>query len=289
MEAAAFFIKRTKSRGAAPPAVGSVTVVGMEEEPFERVLGKQVGSIVRQRAEKEGVAFHMRDTVTEFVAAEEDESAVAELELRSGTVLPADIVIIGAGIIPATAWLEGAEGITTAEPRQGGGVICDEFLTAHASGDIYVAGDVAHFPFAHSKGPETASLRIEHYDVAMDHGRIAARNMLGKRVAYDVVPFFWTGLFGMSVRYAGHARRITDTIWHGTPDAQLGGKPVFTAYYVTDDHITGVVTVNDDPKAVACLELFRAGAMPSPEEVRSAASFDPVEALKAISARAGGD
>lgn len=278
MEAAAFLAKKTKSRNGTPAPVASVTVVGMETVPFERVLGTKIGGMIQQRAEAEGVRFYMQDVVNEFVPMEGDDSALGEVELRGGETLEADMVIIGAGIIPATGWLQNAAGVTIKEPRAGGGVQCDEFLCAHASGDVFVAGDVAHFPYAHATSDNTRNLRIEHYDVAMDHGRVAARNMLGRKVRYEVVPFFWTGLFNMKIRYAGHARTIDDVIIHGS----LGDsttKPAFTAYYVTGDVVSGAVTINDDPNAVACLELLRARAMPSAQELASSSSFDPVTYL----------
>jgi NADPH-dependent 2,4-dienoyl-CoA reductase/sulfur reductase-like enzyme len=278
MEAAAFLAKKTKSRKGLPAPVSSVTVVGMESVPFERVLGATIGGMIQQRAEAEGVRFHMKDVVNEFVALADDDSALGEVELRSGETLEADLVIIGAGIIPATGWLANAAGISIKEPRAGGGVQCDEFLCAHPSGDVFVAGDVAHFPYAHATSDDTRSLRIEHYDVAMDHGRVAARNMLGRKVPYEVVPFFWTGLFKLKIRYAGHARTIDDVIIHGSlGDAST--VPAFTAYYVTGEVISGAVTVNDDPNAVACLELLRARTMPSAQEIKSSSSFDPVKYL----------
>lgn len=61
---------------------------------------------------------------------------------------------------------------------------------------MYAAGDIATFPY-YKTGED---IRVEHWDVAMQQGRIAAKHMMGKMVPYDSVPFFWTMLLGKSVR-----------------------------------------------------------------------------------------
>lgn len=64
--------------------------------------------------------------------------------------------------------------------------------------DVFAAGDVARFPYN-----EDGLIRVEHWQVAQQQGRVAAENMLGLQRPYSDVPFFWTVLFGMSLRYAG--------------------------------------------------------------------------------------
>jgi apoptosis-inducing factor 3 len=147
--------------------------------------------------------------------------------------------------------------------------------------DVYAAGDLAFFPY---HGHAT---RIEHWDVAYDQGRVAARNMLGERVPYGSVPFFWTASFGKSLRYAGHCLKTDDLIVHGSLDGLADGG--FVAYYVTGDDVTAVATLNKDPQAVAAMELLRLGALPSPAELRAAPGTDLAVLLKAaVAAGAGG-
>lgn len=122
------------------------------------------------------------------------------------------------------------------------------------------------------------NIRIEHWDVAMDMGRVAARNMLGAQTPYRGVPFFWTGQFGKSVRYAGNAMAWDEVILQGRAD---GTDPKFVAYFVAPGGaaISAVATLDRDPQAVAAQELFRLGRMPTPAQVRgggggAAAEFD---------------
>lgn len=105
----------------------------------------------------------------------------------------------------------------------------------------------------------------------MDQGRVAALNMLDKQVIYETVPFFWTAQFGMSLRYAGHANQFDDIIVDGDLTAK---RPKFTAYFVQDEKIAAVATFNNDPQAVAALELLREGKMPSAEEIRVERTID---------------
>lgn len=130
-----------------------------------------------------------------------------------GETIPADLVVVGAGIIPSTGYLDEAEGVQL-NPR-GGGVIVDEHL--RACEDVYAAGDIAAFPYWAADGEIT---RVEHWDVAIQQGRIAARNMLGKGEPFRTVPFFWTQQYGakIRVRYAGHAREWDEQIFqYGKP------------------------------------------------------------------------
>ena len=69
-------------------------------------------------------------------------------------------------------------------------------------------------------------VRIEHWNVAQQQGRVAAKNMLGQNIKFEVVPYFWTSVFGKSLRYTGHALNFDDVIIEGSLDEQA-----FVAYY----------------------------------------------------------
>lgn len=277
MEAAAYLTQShtRENRATGKPDVASITVVGMEEEPFERVLGSEVGASMRALAAAKNVQFRMKALVSEFTESADRDGAVGSVLLKSGEVLPADLVIIGAGIIPATQLLEAVEGVKV----ERGGVEVDEYMCA--TRDVYVAGDIAKFPFKLAVHASSASIRVEHWNVAMDQGRIAARNMLGKLEPYCCVPFFWTSQFGANVRYAGNAMQWKTQIIQGKME---GDRPAYVVYFVTDeDRINAVMTVNKDPQGVAAYELLRMEKMPSPMEVRAAADvFDLVAHLNAV-------
>lgn len=143
MEAASYFAAKMKRDRSHQRLVANVTVIGMEEQPFERVLGRKVGKVMKRLAENAGITFYMKARVNEFLG--DDEGNVSEVELQnSPQSIVADVVVIGAGIIPATDYLEANSDITF----EGGAVVADSRLKA--AEDVYVAGDIAKFTFKHA-------------------------------------------------------------------------------------------------------------------------------------------
>lgn len=189
-----------------------VHVVGPESRPLERVLGPELGDFVRGLHEKKGVVFHLGRTVTSI----ETHRAV----LSDGSVLPADLVVIGVGVRPVTDLAEQA-GLALDK-----GVRVDEYLATSAPG-VWAAGDIARWPDRHTG----AAIRVEHWVVAQRQGQTAARNMLGHREPYTAVPFFWSQHYDVAINYVGHAERWDKLELDGDParldcavSYRLGGK-----------------------------------------------------------------
>jgi NADPH-dependent 2,4-dienoyl-CoA reductase/sulfur reductase-like enzyme/nitrite reductase/ring-hydroxylating ferredoxin subunit len=165
-----------------------VHVVAPEARPLERVMGPELGDVVRRLHEEQGVIFHLGETVTRL------EGRTARLS--GGASLAADLIVIGVGVRPAVALAEAA-GLSTDN-----GITTDEYLQTSASG-IFAAGDVARWPDPHSG----ERIRVEHWTVAERQGQTAARNILGQRKRHDTVPFFWSQHYDMAISYVGHAAR----------------------------------------------------------------------------------
>lgn len=182
-------------------------VVAPEAIPMERVLGREIGELVRSVHAARGVHFHLGTTPIAIDAA--------GVTLKAGAKVPADMVVIGVGVRPNLALAE------TAGLALDRGIAVNEYLETSVAG-IFAAGDLARWPDPHTG----EKIRVEHWVVAERQGQTAARNMLGRRERFDAVPFFWSMHHDMSILYVGHAER-----WDQIEiDGQVGNQDCRVTY-----------------------------------------------------------
>jgi NADPH-dependent 2,4-dienoyl-CoA reductase/sulfur reductase-like enzyme/nitrite reductase/ring-hydroxylating ferredoxin subunit len=184
-----------------------VRVAAPESAPLERVLGLQLGAYIRTLHEQHGVEFHLQAKPVRI-----DAGAVV---LDNGTSLPADLVVIGAGVRPRTE-LAVAAGLAIDR-----GVSVGEYLETSVAG-VYAAGDIARWSDPHTG----TRMRVEHWVVAERQGQTAARNILGQRERFDAVPYFWSQHYDVAVRCSGHAEQWDRIDVTGVP----GKGPASVAY-----------------------------------------------------------
>ena len=224
-----------------------VTVIAPEEVPFEALLGRDIGEMYRVMHQEHGVEFRLGHTVLSFTG----NSSVTGVELNDGTVIKADLVLVGIGVRPATGFLDGV-------PRmEDGGLAVDgKFMVADS---IHAAGDVAAVNDDRTGG----RIRIEHWRTAEQQGRCAGFAMAGKPVRYTVVPFFWTTQYGIHLRYGGHAKD-----WDGMiVDGDIPSRD-FIAYYTSGDKVVAAASMNRDVNMAVFEELMRDDRLPDADSVR---------------------
>jgi len=192
---------------------------------------------------------------------------VRSVTLDDGSELPADVVVIGIGVRPATGFVDGAERLPD------GGLSVDERL--RVAPGVWAAGDIAAWPAAHTG----RRVRIEHWRLALQHGRAAAFDIAGRGAPFTGVPFFWTQQYDTRCGHAGYAGDPARAIVAGRPEDRD-----FLAYYFPDgsavDRPCGLMGTRDTQIA-AFAELMRRGDLPTADEVRADPELDLTQRLRA--------
>ena len=199
-----------------------VHVIGPQARPLERLLGPELGDMVKAIHEEHGVQFHFGTS-----AAAIDERGVT---LKNGERIDAELVVAGIGVRPDVELAEQA-GLAVDN-----GILVDAYLQTNAPG-IFAAGDIARWPDPHTG----ASIRVEHWVVAERQGQTAARNIIGHGEPFDAVPFFWSQHYDVAIRYVGHAERWDRLQIDGDPRA----RDCEVTYY-QDRRKLAVATVSRD-------------------------------------------
>jgi len=196
----------------------SIDVVGQDSVPFESVLGKEVGRGLMKFHESKGVHFHMNAQVSKIVPSPDDSAKAAAVVVKSSAgerTLPADAIIMGVGVGPATEFLKSGQskGFEGALDKSGA-VLVDEYLRVKGLQGVYAIGDIAMYP-----QPGTGELRrIEHWNVAGNQGRATGKTIAeGKGQPYVKIPVFWSAQ-GQQLRYCGVGAGFEDVIIVGNPD-----------------------------------------------------------------------
>jgi apoptosis-inducing factor 3 len=225
-----------------------VTVVSPAALPFDRILGAEIGELFYQVHEERGVTFQMGRKVTHI----EGDGKVETVVLDNGDRLAADLVVVGIGVQPVTDFITGID-----LHERDRSIPVDEYLCAADS--VYAAGDIARFPDWRT----SESLRVEHWRIAAQHGRIAAYNMAGKPTKFRGVPVFWSMQYEFPIRYVGHAPEWDELII----DGDLTDRE-FIAFYVKADRVLAAASSQRDTETAAIVELIRLDKMPTPDELR---------------------
>ncbi|MEA2702546.1 MAG: hypothetical protein QOD63_491 [Actinomycetota bacterium] len=205
-----------------------VTVVEALPVPLAKAVGPAIGAALAELHREHGVA--LRTGVG--VAALEGAGRVERVALADGSVIDADLVVVGVGVKPQTAWLEGS-GLTLDD-----GVVCDAACVA-APG-VVAAGDVARWDNQLFGG----LMRVEHWTNAVEQGTAAATSLLaaaaGERpVAFAPVPYFWSDQYGLRIQYLGASRPGDEMV---VVDGSLDDRR-FVAVYGREGRIVAALAV----------------------------------------------
>src|SRR3954469_11693247 len=223
----------------------SVSILMLEEVTLEQHFGREVGEWVMAQLRSRGVEIHGGDELDRFEGAD---GHVTHVVSKAGLSLDAGCVVLGTGVMPDVMVARQA-GL---ELGPGGGVLCSSRLETSAPG-VYAAGDVAEYESALHGGPA----KVEHFEVAVGDGRVAALNMLGRDVAFEEVPYFWSDLADWaSLEYVGV--ESGETVLRGSLD---DGR--FSAFYLASDgRVVGALSANGHGDLDAARRLIAERATP---------------------------
>ncbi|KAG5844748.1 hypothetical protein ANANG_G00165850 [Anguilla anguilla] len=221
----------------------SVTVIGSSELPYQKTLGPEIGRLTLQMLAAQAVKFFMNDSVLEIRG---ESGKVKEVLLKSGTVLPVDVLIVGIGVVPNSEFLQGSQ----VELDSKNFVPVDKCMRTSVPG-VFCAGDLACFPLTMA---QDRRVNIGHWQMAQAQGRIAALNMLNRETELSSVPFYWTVLLGNTIRYAGFGEGYTEMVLKGRFEDMK-----FLAFYIKDDVVVAVTGLNFDPAISQVAERLATG------------------------------
>jgi 3-phenylpropionate/trans-cinnamate dioxygenase ferredoxin reductase subunit len=201
-----------------------VTVIEPASVPLERVMGAEVGAIYRDIHTDHGVEMLMGTGVEAF----EGDEAVERVRTSDGRVIECDFVVVGVGVQPRT------QVAARAGLALDNGILVDEQLETSAPG-VFAAGDVANA--RHPFYPQR--IRVEHWANALHQGPAAARNMLGRAVPFDRLPYFFSDQYEVGMEYSGFARDWDRVVFRGDPASRE-----FIAFWISDERVVAGMNVN---------------------------------------------
>jgi 3-phenylpropionate/trans-cinnamate dioxygenase ferredoxin reductase subunit len=205
----------------------SCTLVMLESVTLSHGFGEQAGRFFQSRLQDHGVEAHGGDSLERLEGAD---GQLTKVITKQGLELEADAVVIGVGVIPDVTLARSA-GLEIGDQD---GVVASPTLETGVPG-IFVAGDIAEYDSVIHR----RRIRVEHWDVAFNHGKTAALNMLGRNQPHEVVPYFFSDLSDWaSLEYVGPAAKWDQEVVRGSIE---DGE--FAVFYLDEGRLAGALSV----------------------------------------------
>ncbi|WP_282949910.1 MULTISPECIES: FAD-dependent oxidoreductase [unclassified Sphingopyxis] len=224
-------------------------------EALDRVLARVAGVELSRFYEKEHRDHGVDLRLGVCVDAIEGETHVTGVRLADGEVIPADLVIVGIGIVPAIEPLiaAGAEGASGS-----GGVLVDR-LCKTSLPDIYAIGDCA----AHVNDfAEGATIRLESVQNANDQANVVAKGIVGDEAPYHAIPWFWSNQYDLKLQTAGLSTGHDQAVLRGDPATRS-----FSIVYLKAGKVIALDCVNATKDYVQGRMIVTAGLHATPEQL----------------------
>ncbi len=220
-----------------------VTVIEQGPVLLRHLEAPDLSSYFMRYAEGRGATVILKDTAVAVHGRER----VQEVETAAGRHVPCDFLVVSIGVAPATDFLAGS-GIAL----EGGYVVVDALLRTSAP-NVFAAGDITVF-----YDPVFARRRhIEHWDNAAKQGRLAARNMMGRRLRYDEVSYFFCEVGDIGFNVLGATEEADAWVARGALD-----QGSYALFYLKGDVLRALFSMGrpaDETRVAEGLIRYRVG------------------------------
>lgn len=219
-----------------------VTVLEAMPRVLARVTAPEVSSFYERVHREEGVDIRLETTVEDLQF--DAEGKVSGVRCSFGEVLPADLLIVGIGLIPNTELAEQA-GL-----KVGNGILVDEFCQTNDP-DIVAAGDCTNHPSQYA----SRRLRLESVPNALEQARVAAATLCGKRTPYNSVPWFWSDQYDLKLQMVGLSLGYDQVVLRGDP-----ARRSFMAFFLKEGKLIAVDSISCPQEFMVAKRLVAMGS-----------------------------
>ena len=229
----------------------SVTVIEMADRVMNRTVDPQISDYYLKLHQKNGVTFKFNTSLKEIVGASNPEKVICS----DGTEVKADMVIIGAGIMPNVELAENA-GLSCDN-----GIVVNEFgKTDHAN--IYACGDCTNHP----NKLLNKKIRLESVHNAMEQSKTVASSIINKSIEYNQIPWFWSDQYDHKLQIVGLSGEHDKVIMGGDMS-----EAKFMLLYTKDEKLIAVDAVNNSKEFLICKKLVANKVTIKPDEISNPA------------------
>ena len=224
-----------------------VTVIELAERVLSRVVSEQVSTFYQEEHRSRGVELLLSTGIRAF----RGDGRVSGVETNDGTVLPADLVVVGVGIVPNTELAE-ACGLEVED-----GIVVNDMCRT-SDPDIYAIGDCT----SHPNGIYGRTLRLESVHNALEQAKTAASNICGMETRYCQVPWFWSDQYDLKLQIAGLSQDYDAVVVRGRPEERS-----FACLYLRQGRLIAVDAINAPRDFVQSKPLIENHAVVAPEKL----------------------
>ena len=211
----------------------NVSIFEMADRSMNRTVDKKISEHFEDLHKTNGVNFYFQSNIEKL----QGETFIEGVKLDDGSLIPADILIIGIGIIPNQELAENA-GLDC----NNGILVNDKGITSDQS--IFACGDCTNHPNKFLN----KNVRLESVQNALEQSKIVAANIMGQEEKYEVVPWFWSDQYDQKLQIVGIPEEYYEIVKREYADG-------FSLFYLSNKTIISVTTINNPKEFLICKKL----------------------------------